>query len=420
MRAQLLAIGTELLAHRQDTNSLALARRLRPLGIETERRLVLPDKIGPVVQALRVALRPGILVVCSGGLGPTSDDVTRQAVAQATQRALEYHPELMRQIEARFQRRQVPMPVINRVQALIPRGAIVLPNAQGTAPGFLLSSHSGWVAALPGPPAECLAMFEAELAPAMRRLRLTGRPQPERWLRICGLPEAQLMMLLAPGAKLLADWGVTLDEPGESLIRINGTQAALAAKQRWLVRVLGQHLVGTSGQSLEAVVGGLLRHRGETLAVAESCTGGRIAGRLTSVPGSSAYFLEGVVAYANRSKTRRLGVLPAVLERWGAVSAAAAVAMAQGARQGAGADWGLATTGIAGPTGGSVRKPVGLVYIGLAGPRQPARAFRLLLGPGERGLIQRWAATLALNELRLALRAAKPSPRRIDHGRQTA
>ncbi len=420
MRAVLLAIGTELLRHRPDSNSLELSRRLARLGIETAERLVLPDAVGPVARAIRSGLRSGALVVCTGGLGPTSDDVTRQAVAHACQRPLEYRPELMRQIEARFQRRRVPMPVINRVQALIPRGAMPMPNSNGTAPGFLLASDPGWVAALPGPPNECLAMAGAALMPALRRLRLAGRPRPERLFRVCGLPEAQLMMLLAPVEQRLGDWGVTLDEPGELLIRLTGPQAALPARQRLLVRLLGAHLVSASGQRLEVAVGGLLERRRETLAVAESCTGGRAASRLTSVPGSSAYFLEGVVAYANAAKTRRLGVPPGLLARHGAVSAEAAEAMAQGVRRSAGADWGLAVTGVAGPGGGSARKPVGLVYLGVAGPWQPARHVRLMLGAGDRELNQRWAATLALNELRLALLAAKPSARRTRHGSQTA
>lgn len=420
MRAVLLAIGTELLRHRSDSNSLQLARRLAILGIETDQRLALPDAVGPVARAIRSGLRSGALVVCTGGLGPTSDDVTRQAVAHACQRPLEYQPELMRQIKARFQRRQVAMPVINRVQALIPRGAMPLPNPNGTAPGFLLKASPGWVAALPGPPSECLAMFADELAPALRRLRLTGRPAPERLLRVCGLPEAQLMMLLAPGVKRLGDWGVTIEEPGELLLRLTGPQAELAERQRWLARALGRHLVSASGRKQEAVVGRLLERRRETLAVAESCTGGRVASRLTSVPGSSAYFLEGVVAYANAAKTRRLGVPSSLLARHGAVSAETAEAMAQGVRRSAGADWGLAVTGVAGPGGGSARKPVGLVYLGVAGPWQPARHVRLMLGAGDRELNQRWAATLALNELRLALLAAKPSSRRTRHGRQTA
>lgn len=228
------------------------------------------------------------------------------------------------------------------------------------------------------------------------------------------------MMLLAPGVKRLGDWGVTIEEPGELLLRLTGPQAELAERQRWLARALGRHLVSASGRKQEAVVGRLLERRRETLAVAESCTGGRVASRLTSVPGSSAYFLEGVVAYANAAKTRRLGVPSSLLARHGAVSAETAEAMAQGVRRSAGADWGLAVTGIAGPGGGSAHKPVGLAYLGVAGPWQPARHVRLMLGAGDRELNQRWAATLALNELRLALLAAKPSSRRTRHGRQTA
>lgn len=409
MRAVLIAVGSELLRHRSDSNSLEIARQLSRLGVETERRLVLPDDVKTVALAVRRHLRPGTLVVASGGLGPTSDDVTRQAVALATHRALEYHPGLMRQIEARFQKRRIPMPVINRVQALIPRGALALPNAWGTAPGFLLDSGSGWVAALPGPPAECLAMCERRLLPALRHLRLAGRPRGEQHVRVCGFSESELMMLLAPGAKLLGDWGVTLEEPGEFLLHLYGTRAELAARQRRLKRVLGDGLVDSQGRRLEEAIGSLLKQRGETLAVAESCTGGRIAGRLTSVPGSSKYFLEGVVAYANAAKTRRLGVPQSLLARHGAVSAQTAERMAQGVRRGAGADWGLAVTGLAGPGGGSKAKPVGLVYLGLAGPGRPARHLRLLLGLGDREHMQRRTATLALNALRLALMAARHS-----------
>lgn len=406
MRAILIAVGTELLRHRADSNSLEIARRLGRQGFETEQRLVLPDDVKTVAQAVRRHLRPGTLVVASGGLGPTSDDVTRQAVALACRRPLEYHPELMRQIEARFQKRRIPMPVINRVQALIPRGALALPNAWGTAPGFLLDSGSGWVAALPGPPAECLPMCERRLLPALRRLRLARRPRAERHVRVCGFSESELMMRLAPGAKLLGDWGVTLEEPGEFLLHLFGSRHELAARQRWLNQALGNSVVDVQGRRLEEAIGRQLKQRGETLAVAESCTGGRIAGRLTSVAGSSVYFLEGVVAYANAAKTRRLGVPRSLLARHGAVSAPVAERMAAGARRSAGADWSLAVTGIAGPGGGSKAKPVGLVYLGLAGPGQAARHVRLMLGSGEREHLQRRTATLALNELRLALLAA--------------
>jgi len=193
------------------------------------------------------------------------------------------------------------------------------------------------------------------------------------------------------------------------LRHLYGSRAELAARQRWLKRVLGDGLVDSRGRRLEEAIGGLLKQRGETLAVAESCTGGRIAGRLTSVPGSSKYFLEGVVAYANVSKPRRLGVPQSLLARHGAVSAPVAERMAQGVCRSAGADWGLAVTGIAGPGGGTKAKPVGLVYLGLAGPDRPVRHLRLLLGSGDREHIQRRTATLALNALRLALLAARHS-----------
>ncbi|MEW6517128.1 MAG: CinA family nicotinamide mononucleotide deamidase-related protein [candidate division FCPU426 bacterium] len=411
MRAALLAIGTELLSGRQDSNSLELARRLRRAGVPTNIRMVLPDDLESVARAIRAALKPGVLVLCSGGLGPTSDDVTRQAVAKACGRPLCFHPELMKKIEARFRRLKRPMPAINRVQALIPRGATPLANARGTAPGFLLPVKSGWVAALPGPPSECLAMFDAGLLPA---LRWPGRPLAERLYRVCGFSESLLMMRLEPLSEQLGDWGMTLEEPGEILIRLSGPNLAPAAAQRRLAAVLGAELVDSRGRSLEAVVGRLLQARGQTLAVAESCTGGRIASRLTSVPGSSAYFLEGVVAYANASKTKRLGVPQPLLARWGAVSAQTAERMAAGVRRSAGADWGLATTGLAGPGGGSQAKPVGLVYLGLAGPGRKTVHKRWLLNMGtppdaaERERIQRLAATLALNELRLALLDAGP------------
>lgn len=414
LTAAVLAVGDELISERPDTNGLAIAAVLEAAGWNTVSREAAPDNAARVARRLRALLREHALVVVCGGLGPTEDDITREAAARALDRPLRHSPLAWRQVRAWFRRRRRPVPEVNRVQARMPRGAAVLSNSWGTAPGFLVRSGAAWLAALPGPPAECLPMLTRRLLPRLRRAApAAGTRVWRRDLRTCGAAEAALQMRLGPwfAAAGRPRLGFLLDEPGEILVKlsVHGRDArrarrALDLAGAFVRRELGADLIGPAARPLPAAVGRLLVARGQTLAVAESCTGGLISRRLTSVPGSSRYFREGVVAYTNDAKTARLGVPRALLARSGAVSEAAARSMAEGARRTAHADWGLAVTGIAGPGGGSRSKPVGTVCWALAGPGGRTWAWTARF-PGGRDLVQRRSATSALDALRRALQA---------------
>jgi len=407
--AAVLAVGDELLSGRQDTNGPALEARLAAFGLEPRERRVLPDELELAARGVRALLAAHDIVVTCGGLGPTQDDVTREAVARALGLELVFVPSAWRSIQGRFRRMRRELPESNRAQAFVPSGAVVLPNAWGTAPGFLVQADGRWVASLPGPPQECLPMFDQELLPRLQRaFRLKGRTLHRRVLRTCGAAESGLQDALGPIFREpgLPELGFLLDEPGEILVILTVREPepekaravlrrgyALARKQ------LGEDYVGDGALSLPASLGQQLGDRKQTLAVAESCTGGLISRRITSVPGSSAYFLEGAITYTNAAKIRRLGVSPALLARYGAVSEPVATAMAAGMRQQSSADWALAVTGIAGPGGAGPGKPVGTVCFGLAGPgglRQARTCFFL----GDRDLVQRRSATTALDWLR--------------------
>lgn len=409
--AAILAIGDELLRDRTDTNGPAIQNRLARAGIETRVRLVLPDDERVIAEALNELIGKQRVIICCGGLGPTQDDVTRQAVARAVRQPLVLYPALLDKIKKRFQLRGLVMPANNRVQAMCPRGAVWLPNAWGTAQGFYVKSGLSRIAVLPGPPRECLPMLEQELLPRMRTsLPRSGTGMQEILMRACGVSESDLQERMGawfqaqPGLEL----GFLLDEPGEILMRLTSRRPARQAKQlleqarRFIRQQVALNLVDAQGKPLPEVIGRILRRQRQTLAVAESCTGGRIAARVTGIPGSSAYFLEGAVTYSNQSKIRRLGISRQLLARHGAVSEAVALAMAQGIRQRGRADWGLAVTGLAGPGGGSRAKPVGLVHIALAGPRR-YEAAKSLRFPGERAWVQRLSAAWALDFLRRAL-----------------
>lgn len=411
-RAAVAAVGDELLAGCRDTNGPALEERLAAVGFEPRARMALPDDLETVACNVRRLLEDHALVLLCGGLGPTQDDVTRAAAARALDRELIFAPAAWSAIRARFRRMRRALPESNRVQAMLPRGARLLPNAHGTAPGFMISARGRWVAALPGPPHECLPMFDRVLLPRLRAaFGLRGRTLHRICLRTSGVAESGLQDRLGPAFAQadLPELGFLLDEPGEILVVLTARGADAARARRLLQRgerlageILGADLVGRAGLTLPEAVGKRLAARGQTLAVAESCTGGLLSRRITSTAGSSRYFLEGMVTYSNQAKTRRLGVTPAVLARYGAVSEETAAAMADGLRRRSGADWTLSVTGIAGPGGGTKRKPVGMVCFGLAGPAGKPET-RTLHFTGERDLIQRRSAAWALDWLRRRL-----------------
>ncbi|MBI1953298.1 MAG: competence/damage-inducible protein A [Candidatus Omnitrophica bacterium] len=407
MNAEIIAVGTELLlGFVTNTDTVYLSRVLAGLGIDCFHHVTVGDNPQRLAQALETALSRADLVITCGGLGPTVDDITLETTASAAGRRLILNRRILRQIKARFAHQGIRMPKANIRQAMVPEGAVPFPNGVGTAPGFLLVIRNNrMLVALPGPPAELIPMTEKHLIPRLRR-RAGKTVIRSRTLKVTGLTEsevdAKVRDILA-----LKD-GVTVGiyaHPGQVDLRITAKAPSPAAAQRAIARVEGRIrrrlktlVFGADGQTLEAVVGLLLRKKGLTLAAAESCTGGLIQHRITEVPGSSDYFLGGVVAYANKLKKRGLAVSPALLARHGAVSAQAARAMAQGARRLAQSDLGLAVTGIAGPAGGTKKKPVGLVYLALAAPKQ-MRVYRLRF-TGSRSAIKFKASQAALDLVR--------------------
>lgn len=413
-RAVIIAVGSELLTpSRIDTNSLLVTQRLNELGIRVRYKAVVGDHRDDLADALKLALSQADLVVTSGGLGPTDDDITRETVAAVFGLPLEEDEGVVASIRARFSARGLPMPAINRRQALVPRGAAALANAKGTAPGLWIERSGAACVALPGPPRELRAMLEVvareRIAPLSsghgifrRVIRVTGRteshvdeaahPVYSRW-RSGPVPiETSILASLGQIELHLAARGATEDAAVRALDQATSELAG----------VLGRDLVSSDGSQLEAVVGGMLRERAARVAVAESCTGGLVASRLTDVAGSSAYVQAGWVVYSNEAKVALLGVDAASIAAHGAVSEPVARAMATGARERGGVEYGIAVTGIAGPGGGSADKPVGTVYVALAGPEGLQRVRRLSL-PGEREQVKFQASQAALDLLRRAL-----------------
>ncbi|MBP7707760.1 MAG: competence/damage-inducible protein A [Candidatus Aminicenantes bacterium] len=410
MKAEIIAVGSELLTPDfQDTNSLYLTAGLDTLGIAVAFKTIVGDEERDLARALRTALGRADVVLCMGGLGPTEDDRTRETLAKVLGRRLVFRAAIRERIRARFRRRGWPMTSSNLKQCYVIEGAEVLENPNGTAPGQWLEAGRRRVALLPGPPREIKPMFDGLVLP---RLAGLGRGfAARRVLRLTGLGESAMENLLRPVYRTVPE-GVTvttLAGPGELSIHLTfrggpdraAAEARLDGLEAAVGRVLGPWIYSRDGSGLETVVGSLLRERGATLACAESCTGGLIGHRLTEVAGSSAYFLESAVVYANRAKVRRLGVPARLIERHGAVSAPVARAMAAGVRKTAGADYGLAVTGVAGPGGGTARKPVGLVHFALAHARGTAVERHIFAG--GRSAIKFQASQKALDMLRKAL-----------------
>ena len=412
--AVIIAVGSELLTpERVDTNSLFLTGALNALGVQLRYKVVVGDARDDIGAALLAAAAQADIVVVTGGLGPTDDDITREAVAAAFGMPLEEDEDVAAGIRSRFAARGLAMPAINRRQALVPRGAAVLPNPDGSAPGLWIERPEMVCIVLPGPPRELRGMFEAvartRLAAACGRqgifrrvLRVTGRPESyvdevaspvySRWLS-ASVPISTSVLASRGEVELhLAARAATRED----------ADGALDAATSELAAVLGRDLVSSDGAALEEVVGRLLRAHGRRVAVAESCTGGLIASRLTDVPGSSEYVHAGWVAYHNEAKTALLGVDARLIEAHGAVSEPVARALADGCRKLAGTDYGLGVTGIAGPGGGSSEKPVGTVYVALAGPGERLRVRRLNL-PGDRERVKHFASQAALDLLRRTL-----------------
>lgn len=406
MKAEIIAIGSELLTpDRLDTNSLFLTEQLNRLGIEVVRKLVVGDQRSQIRDAFREALGRAELVISIGGLGPTEDDLTRETLAELLGRRLILNEAILLGIQGRFRRFGRQMPEINKRQAMVPEGAIVLENAQGTAPGLWLETDGHIVILLPGPPQELKPMFTQEVEARLAK-HTTGVRLYKRELRVAGMAESDVEQRIAPIYTRYTDAQTTiLASPGEVQIHLRAWSADATAAEKLLSEMveriamaLSENIFTTKGESLEEVVARDLNLNGATIAVAESCTGGLLAERLTSIPGSSSYFLGGVVCYSNELKRAWVDVPADLLESKGAVSVEVARALAEGIRRRSGSTLGLAVTGIAGPGGGSPDKPVGTVHIALA--EGAGGKERSLCFPGDRDRIRWQAAQGALDLVR--------------------
>ena len=408
-RARLVSSGEELLlGHLVDTNAAWLAGQVTSLGGSVEGVRTVGDRQADIEEAIRESARGADAVVMTGGLGPTEDDRARHALAAVLGTVLDEDAESWAAIQRRFAAMSRPCGDANRVQALVPRGARPLSNPRGTAPGLEARVGGCRVFALPGVPHEMRGMWADHVAPALAARGAAGSVLARR-LRVYGLGESvvgeRVRAWMRPGGAVQA--GTTVADMMTTVrlvARADGAEAARRALDAAWAEVralLEPHVVGEEDDTLADAAARLLAARGQTLAVAESCTGGLLADAFIQAPGASDWFLEGVVAYANAAKTSRLGVCPALLERHGAVSGEVARAMAAGCRAQSGADWALATTGVAGPGGGTVPKPVGLVWVALAGPAGvEAREHRFA---DDRGENRRRAVNAALDLLRQAL-----------------
>ena len=370
MEVEIVNTGTELLLGSVLNTHLAFfGRELFPLGLRIAKQVTVPDG-DRIRSALIESFASADIVLVTGGLGPTSDDVTREIAAEITGRALRLDPAVQKAIEERFRSRGLVMTDRVMRQALVPAGAKVLPNRNGTAPGLYLreSDSNPHTFLLPGPPRELQPMFLHEVIPWLRKiLPPSGEEIQEQIYRLVGIGESQVEALVGDGLEKIDDLELGYcARPGEVDLRCIGPRAALAQAEGVVEPVLGEYIATRDNRSLEQVVIELLIAKKATIATAESCTGGFIAHRLTNVPGASEVFVQGFVTYANEAKARALGVDAALIERHGAVSREVAAAMAIGARRNAQTDFAISTTGIAGPGGGTAQKPVGTVYLAVA------------------------------------------------------
>jgi competence/damage-inducible protein CinA-like protein len=413
MKAWIVAVGSELLTpFRIDTNSLAITERLNAIGYDVRMKFVVGDDVDELAAVFERAFGHIDLVVCTGGLGPTEDDITRDALTRALGVSMDVDEAIVDRIRERFERRGMTMPEINRRQAMIPRGAIVVENPRGTAPGLWIERQGTNVALLPGPPREMTPMLEALIADRLqpksagaglfrRVLKITGRAESDVDARAQPLYRKWLTAPIPIATTILAVMGqielhltATAGSPAEA-------ETALESAVQEFRDLLGAIVYSADGRPLEGVIGDLLRARRFSISVAESCSGGLLASRITDVPGSSDYFERGAVCYSNRAKEEWLGVPGSLITAHGAVSEPVATAMADGIADRSGSDVGIGITGIAGPGGGTPEKPVGTVAIAVKTPSgAQVRTFQFL---GGRDMVKFQSAQAAMNMLRLML-----------------
>ncbi len=414
MNAEIIAIGSELLTpYRQDTNSLFLTGKLNQLGVEVSFKTVVGDRRSDLVSAARIALSRADIVIFMGGLGPTEDDLTRECVAEALGRPLQRHARIVEELRERFAARGWKMPENNARQGDVIDDATVLENKRGSAPGQFLhiddQNGNAIIVLLPGPPHELTAMFDEQCLPRLREL-VPRQHIATRELKIAMIGESMADKRAAPIYTAHKDVETTIlaGTPGEVQFHLRARADSLEEAQKrveTLASALEQEfddaIFSSAGESMEQIVGYYLGMRGATLAVAESCTGGLLAQRITSVPGSSRYFLGGAVVYHNSVKTEFAGVPPLLIEEHGAVSSQVAAALAEGIRARCKSTLGVGITGVAGPGGGTEAKPVGLVFHALADGQNTEVVERKFLGDRDR--IRQWATQQALDMVRRKL-----------------
>jgi nicotinamide-nucleotide amidase len=405
MKAEIIAIGSELLTPDNiDTNSLYLTQRLNEAGCRVHLKTIVGDELDDIAGVLRAALKRSDLILFSGGLGPTEDDRTRAAVALVLERRIAIDRNILETLRQRFAARGFPMAKINERQAEVILGAEILDNPHGTAPGMWIIEKNRYLVLLPGPPRELQSIFEEQVLPKIRDLSGDMRLAYKSF-HITGMTESELDSQIAPIYTTYRNIRTTiLAGPRHIAIRLYRwakTKEDVSDLDELAARIqmeLGDAIFTTRGESMEEVVGRQLRESGQSLAVAESCTAGMLGMHITRVPGSSSYFMGGILCYSNQSKEELCGVSPELLQKHGAVSAEVAEALALGVRNALHSSIGLSITGIAGPGGGSPEKPVGLVYIGVTDGKRTESRHRIM--PGDRESIRERSTYLALSWLR--------------------
>jgi len=407
MKAEIIAIGTELLlGHIVNSNAAYLSRQLADLGIDVYYRTTVGDNEARLLKTIQTSLNRADMVFTIGGLGPTEDDITASTIAKAISKRLTYSPSISKVIDKHFKKRGIKTPRINYRQANIPTGSIALKNTVGTAPGLIIKSGKKIIIALPGPPRELIPMFEQSVAPYLKKRFSLKYTIVSRVIKTTGLPESSVCPKVRGFLKMEGKTTVGIyAHLGQVDIKITSkaktktlAKKAIKPVEKRIRKKLGDIVFGTDDETLEGIIATSLLKQKKTLSIAESCSGGLIASRITNVPRSSKFFIMGITAYSNQAKTSLLNVSPKLIAKHGAVSKPVALAMAKGIREISGSAVALGITGIAGPTGGTKKKPIGTVFIALSIPKKTfCKKFQFA---GSRKDIKSLTSQATLNMLR--------------------
>lgn len=407
MKAEIITIGDEIIQGEiLDNNSAYIGDRLSGSGIEIAFKTSVGDDLKRIIEAIKLGLERADLVITTGGLGPTNDDLTKKAIVKAFKRNLVFHDDILKKVEEGFKKRGIKMPKINQNQALLPQGAKALPNQYGSAPGIFIQEGKKLFFALPGVPLEMRTILEDEVLPFLNT-KSVKKVTLQKILRTTGIVESAIYdrMESILKHKSPVKIGFLPSFSGVDIkLKISAETEELALKnisetEQRLREVLNEYIYGTDKQILEEIIGELLRNRRKTISVAESCSGGLIGVKFTNVSGSSDYFVNGMITYSNQAKIELLKIPEDIIDKYGAVSEQVAILMAEGVKKLSKSDYGLSATGIAGPTGGTEEKPAGLVYIGFA-HENDSFAQKYIFG-GDRKAIRERTAQAALNLVRL-------------------